>query len=88
MPQGTKILTDVPEDRLAQVVKTFEEEGAKVTTAKQDNGKYTVTAVFPDATAKKSDGEKAKEAPKDKTSAGKAKDDGRKPNRGSHKAGK
>jgi hypothetical protein len=50
MPKGTKILTGVPEAKLAEIVKMFESEGASVSTAKE-NGTYTVTAVFPDSAA-------------------------------------
>lgn len=51
MPKGTKILTDVPKEEVAEIVKGFEDEGAKVTTKEQPDGKFTITAVFPDSGA-------------------------------------
>src|SRR5690606_18702149 len=42
----TVILTDVPEDRVEQVVSDFESEGAKVQKRSTKKGYYTVTATF------------------------------------------
>lgn len=41
-----KLLTNVPESKLAEVVADFENEGANVKISKQDNGNWTVAADF------------------------------------------
>jgi hypothetical protein len=43
----TVVLTDVPKNKVDQVVKDYEDAGATVSVTPQPNGKYTVTAVFP-----------------------------------------
>jgi hypothetical protein len=39
-----RILKDVPEERLQQVIKSFEREGCTTQVVKQANGLYTVIA--------------------------------------------
>ena len=43
-----RILKDIPEADVDQVVKDFESEGCTVSKEKQPNGKWTVTADCPD----------------------------------------
>jgi hypothetical protein len=43
----TRELHDVPDADLAEVIGDFESEGAVVTKIKQDDGLWTVRAVFP-----------------------------------------
>lgn len=48
--KNQSVLTDVPDDQVDSVVADFESEGAKVQRTRQKNGKWTVTAYFPDTT--------------------------------------
>jgi hypothetical protein len=41
-------LTDVPKDKVDEIVKDFESEGASVKKTEQKNGLWTVVATFPD----------------------------------------
>jgi len=62
-PTGTQTVTDVPPNRVDQVVAGFKAQGADpVTKTKQSDGNYTVVAVFPDASGpqKKGNGGGAK----------------------------
>ena len=43
----TRVLTDVTDDRVDQVVNDFKSVGCTVTKERQDNGKWTVTAICP-----------------------------------------
>ncbi len=47
MPR-TETLRNVPDADLDEVVADFKSEGASVTTDRQPNGQWTVTATFPD----------------------------------------
>jgi len=47
-PKGTQTQRDVPDSDVDRVVAGFEREGATVTKEKQPNGRWTVTAKFPD----------------------------------------
>lgn len=44
-----RVLTEVPEGELDQIVADFESEGCTVSTEKQSDGKWTVTADCPDS---------------------------------------
>ena len=44
----TRILTDIPESDVEEVVSDFESEGASVKKKRQPNGKWKVTATFPE----------------------------------------
>jgi hypothetical protein len=44
----TVVINDVPEDSVDQVIADFESEGASASMTRQPDGKFTVTAVFPD----------------------------------------
>lgn len=46
------VLTDVPDSDKEDIVKQFQAEGATVTTKRQPDGKWTITAVFPPAAKK------------------------------------
>lgn len=48
MPR-TEILRNVPDADLKEVVDDFKSEGATVTTDRQPDCRWTVTATFPDA---------------------------------------
>jgi len=41
-----EVLTGIPVSDLSQVISDFESEGAKVNTLKQDDGSWTVEALF------------------------------------------
>ena len=43
-----RVLTDIPESEVDEVVSDFESEGCIVTKAKQNNGLWTVKASCPD----------------------------------------
>ncbi len=48
MPSGTYTQKDVPEENLPIVKAGFEAQGATVTTIKQEDGRWTVIATFPE----------------------------------------
>jgi hypothetical protein len=48
MAAHTEVLTDVPAKKVKQVVNDFKASGATVTKTKQDDGRFTITAKFPD----------------------------------------
>lgn len=51
MPTGIQETTDVPENKLAQVVRGYElDHPTKIEKIKQPNGMWTVRATFPDET--------------------------------------
>lgn len=41
---STRVLTDVPDDAVSEIIADFESEGFTVTRVKQDNGLWTITA--------------------------------------------
>lgn len=43
-----EVLTDVPGNKVDKIVSDFERAGAQVAKTEQQNGKWTVTATFPD----------------------------------------
>jgi hypothetical protein len=43
-----RVLTEVPDSKVNEIVGDFESEGASVTKTQQANGNWTVTATFPD----------------------------------------
>jgi len=43
-----KVLTDIPQEDVDQVVEDFESEGCKATSERQANGLFTVRATCPD----------------------------------------
>ena len=43
-----KVLKDIPESDVDQVIRDFESEGCSVEKEKQPNGKYSVRATCPD----------------------------------------
>jgi hypothetical protein len=45
----TEVIRDVPEEAKKRIDDSFKAEGATVVWTKQANGKWTVTATFPDA---------------------------------------
>ena len=47
MPR-TENLKNVPPDELEDTVKDYREAGAEVETTEQDDGNFTVKAIFPD----------------------------------------
>lgn len=49
MPR-TETLRNVPDASLAEVVEDFKSDGASVTTDRQPDGRWTVTATFSDET--------------------------------------
>jgi hypothetical protein len=49
MSKRVEVVKDVPDSDLARVKAEFEAAGATVTTQKQPNGLWTVTATFDDA---------------------------------------
>jgi len=51
MPTGVHKQTDVPPDQLKIVVAGYKAQGATVETKMQDDGNYTVIAIFPDKPA-------------------------------------
>jgi hypothetical protein len=48
MPTGTYTQKDIPEQEIARVVAGFEAEAAVVKKIKQDDGRWTVVATFPE----------------------------------------
>jgi len=47
----TVVLKDVPANRVKQVMEDYEKLGAKASKKSQGNGKFTVTAVWPETVA-------------------------------------
>ena len=43
-----RVITDVPEENVAEIVESFESEGCSVTTEQQSDGKWTIKAECPE----------------------------------------